>query len=173
MFVKSEQSLAASMAKGMRLGLAALILGIAASGCKQSNIPNTDVPDNQPNRDVVYFVERYRRAVEKRDVGALISLASPKYYDDNGTPSGKDDLDFHRLQEHLTQWREAILDVRYEMRYRRVSFEKGKILVDYTYTASFRISAPEGERWARRVADNRLTLVRNHASKSFFILSGM
>jgi len=142
-------------------------------GCARDAIPNTDVEDTAENREVVEFVELYRDALNERDVSALLGLASNEYFDDNGTPGADDDLDYGMLQEKLAQWRDALLDVSYDIRYRRVTFtESNRILVDYTYSGRFRLATPEGDRWARRLADNRLVLVRN-AEGEFRILSGM
>jgi hypothetical protein len=150
-----------------------LVLSGAAAGCTRDVIPNTDVEDTSSNREVIEFCERYRMAVEERNVPALMRLASQRYYDDNGTPSGMDDVDYDGLAEKLNTWREGVLDVRYEIRYRRVTFHRERILVDYTYTGSFRVSSVSGERWARRLADNRLILQREGEEEEFRILSGM
>jgi hypothetical protein len=148
-----------------------LACGVASFGCARDTIPNTDVPDTSENRDVLGFCERYREAVEERDVGGLLGLASPRYFDDNGTPGATDDVDYETLGDKLSAWREQLLDVRYEIRYRRVTFARDRILVDYRYTANFRVSTGDGDRWARRLADNRLTLVRE--ADEYRILSGM
>ncbi|MBW2717653.1 MAG: hypothetical protein JRD94_03600, partial [Deltaproteobacteria bacterium] len=71
---------------------------IAAVGC-QKNIPNTTVADTAANRGVITFMENYRKSVEARDVGALLAMAHPQYLDDNGTPSGDDDLDYRELRK--------------------------------------------------------------------------
>ncbi|MBW2463692.1 MAG: hypothetical protein JRH11_18725 [Deltaproteobacteria bacterium] len=133
---------------------------VTAGGCSSEVIPNTDVNDTSRNREVLEFCERYRAAVEERNVPVLMDLASQRYYDDNGTPTGLDDVDYGTLGEKLSVWEEGVLDVRYEIRYRRVSFNRERVLVDYTYTGSFRVHTPNGERWARRLADNRLVLTR-------------
>jgi hypothetical protein len=159
----------------MRLRLPIFVLfGLAAaSGCTRDVIPNTDVEDTADNREVLEFCERYRAAVEERNVPSLMSLVSDRYYDDNGTPSGLDDVDFDGLAEKLNIWREGVLDIRYEIRYRRVTFNRDRVLVDYTYTGSFRVHSALGERWARRLADNRLTLEREGEGEEFRIVSGM
>lgn len=162
----------------LRASLPPILLSLAVlsplAGCARDVIPNTDVEDTAENREVIEFVERYRHAVEERDVPAMLAAASPRYYDDNGTPTGGDDLDFEGLREKLASWREQVLDVRYEMRYRRVTFVNNtdRVLVDYTYTGSFRVETPEGERWSRRLADNRLVLAQGDEGE-FQILSGM
>ena len=85
--------------------LAPLCLAIAvvlsAAACQKQMIPNTEVPDNRFNRSVIEFCERYRHAVEDLNIGLLISMASPRYFDNAGTPSGDDDYDCDGLDEIL------------------------------------------------------------------------
>ncbi len=140
-------------------------------GCAHSTIPNTDVEDTGENRDVLQFVERYRHAVEERNVSQMLELASERYFDDNGTPLGDDDIDYRKLREALTVWRDRVIDVRYEIRYRRVAYDRDRVFVDYTYTGSFLVQTPDGERWQRRLRDNRLVLRKG--GESYRILSGM
>lgn len=160
--------------RSARLALTTLLLLSPLVGCARDVIPNTDVEDTAENREVLQFVEGYRHAVEERNVPGMLDLASPRYYDDNGTPTGGDDLDFEGLRDKLAAWRDQVLDVRYEIRYRRVTFVENtnRVLVDYTYTGSFRVDTPEGERWSRRLADNRLVLMQTDEGE-FQILSGM
>ncbi|NOY93950.1 MAG: hypothetical protein GXP55_22430 [Deltaproteobacteria bacterium] len=146
----------ASMRALSALGLTLLALG---SGCATSTIPNTTVQDTAENRDILNFIEEYRHAVERRDVGKILAMASPRYLDDNGTPPGDDDIDFDRLREKLLRWADSVPDVRYEIHYRHVTRRGGRILVDYRYTASYRLTSPDGEdHWSRRMSDNRIVL---------------
>ena len=140
------------------------------SGCGGENIPNTDVPDNSQNREVLEFVETYRHAVESRRVAQILGLVSDRFFDDNGTINTNDDRDYDQLREQLARF-EQLLDVRYEMRYRRVTYRSDRVLVDYTYTASFKIATPEGDRWETRLRDNRIELVREEGE--FRIISGI
>ena len=144
-------------------------------GCAAAMIPNTSVEDTSDNRQVVEFVEDYRRAVEARDMSRLMAMASERYYDDAGTPVGTDDVDFDSLSERLALWAERLQDCRYEIRYRSVEFgDDQKIRVTYRYTGSFRILDAEGEaRWERRVGDNELVLTYDAETEEFHILSGM
>ena len=153
--------------------LALIGLLVAASACSHDKIPNTDVDDSPEARDVIKFVEKYRAAVVDRSVPKLLSLASKDYYDDMGTPQGDDDVDLAGLEEQLkTTFGPDLLSVHYDIRYRDVVFLPTKVLVDYTYIGRFRINAPDGTRWERRLADNRMILVKQDKG-GYQIASGM
>lgn len=162
----------------MRSGLTFVVFSplfgaLLALGCAQQ-IPNTTVDDNPTNRAIINFMENYRRAVEERDVGALLAMAHPQYLDDNGTPSGDDDIDYRALRVKLASWRERVTDVRYEIKYRTVGGEMDRIMVDYRYSASFRIAyAEEDERWSRRIGENRMVLLYDDIEDRYYVLSGM
>ena len=156
----------------MTRAIPALLL-LALSACTHDKIPNTDVEDSQESREVIAYIEKYRQAVVARDVGKLMSLAAPDYYDDMGTPQGDDDVDLDGLRDRLNETFSAdLLAVHYDMRYRDVTFLPTKVLVDYTYIGRFRINTPEGPRWERRLADNRMVLGKKKEG-SYVILSGM
>jgi hypothetical protein len=144
----------------------------AVGGCATHYIPNTDVEDNDDNRKVIAFCEKYRHAVEERNVPLLLDLASPSYYEDGGNVDATDDMDYAGLREYLEGRFKDTRAIRYEIRYRRVRHSsENKVLVEYTYTASYKIPGLRGEEWRHAVADNRLELVSDQAS--FKILAGM
>ncbi len=146
-----------------RLSLALVLLTpLALVGCGAQLIPNTDVPDTSDNREAVEFVEEYRHAVESRNPATILRLVSRDYYDDNGTPAGDDDVDYEMLQARLARFANDLLQIRYEIRYRRVTIYPDRIFVDVTYTGSFKVRTADGEHWERRLADNRLELVREN-----------
>lgn len=149
------------------------VLGLfALSACSHDYIPNTQVDDSDFNRQVIAFCEDYRRAVEKRNIATLLRLADPKYYEDGGNVDTSDDLDYAGLKDYLeTQFRETRA-IRYEIFYRDVTIgRQNQVFVDYTYSASYKVPSKSGDVWRRRVADNRLELVRD--GEKFRILSGM
>jgi hypothetical protein len=156
----------------MRLLLILLFLALPLVACTKTYIPNTDVEDTSDNRKVILFCEQYRHAVEDKNIADLLKMASPSYYEDGGNTKPEDDYDYSGLKEYLTQTFPKTTSIRYEIRYRRLTFtETGHILVDYTYAAAYRIPGVEGEEWRHKVADNRLDLVRD--GESFKIVSGM
>lgn len=151
---------------------AALFLAPAAACTRY--IPNTTVPDTEENREVIDTMERYRHAVEARDVGALLALTHAQYLDDVGTPTGDDDLDYGSLGGRLNAWSGRVSEVRFEIRYHRISVDGSRIYVEYRYTASFKMQDSEGDlRWNRRVADARAVLTRDDGSGELRFLSGL
>jgi hypothetical protein len=142
-----------------------------AAGCKPKFIPNTEVPDTEGNRDIITFCERYRHAVEDLNVGLLLSLASPKYFDDSGTVDGDDDMDRTGLEAVLKDRFKIIEAIRYEIKYRTVYTKNNIIMVEYTYTTSYRFAMDGKPHWENKTADNRLEL--ESVDGSYKILSGM
>ncbi|HEX2678220.1 MAG TPA: hypothetical protein VHM19_16310 [Polyangiales bacterium] len=154
------------------LNLALCSLWLVAVGCAPKMIPNTRVPDTGDNREVLDFVEKYRKAVEQRDIGTLLQMTSQDYFDDMGTPAGEDDVDYEALQAGLQRLRQEVLGARYQISYRAVTFtDTHKVLVDLLYTGWFKVSTPDGAQWRRRLEPHRIVLAReDHGYK---IVSGM
>jgi len=144
---------------------------LPALACTEDYIPNTEIEDNELNRSVVTFCERYRKAIEDRNIGLLLSLASPRYYEDGGTPTGDDDYDFAGLERVLKDRFAKITAVRYEIKYLRLTFKENQAWVDFTYTASFQFKTDQGERWSNKTEDNRLVL--ESVNGGWKILKGM
>jgi len=153
--------------------LVALALAIPCVGCGTTYIRNTTVEDSSANRRVLDFCEDYRRAMETRNRSALLAMASTDYYEDGGTPTASDDYDYTGLREVLADRFEHVKSVRYDIRYREVSAEGDAINVDFTYSASFQLETPMGDRWYRKIEDNRLVLVPLPNNRGFRIVSGM
>jgi len=143
-----------------------------AAACQPPLIPNTDVEDTDENRKVIEFCEKYRRAVERRDVPVLLGMAHPDYYENGGTIDTSDDMDRHALSEYLRTKFSDTRGIRYEIRYRRVGEGRQNIVfVDFTFSASYKVRTEDGMAWRRNVEDNRLELLPE--GDSFKILSGM
>lgn len=165
------KALLRSLPAPMRSPLLAVAL-VSLAGCSTTYIPNTDVEDTSDNRKVVSFCEEYRHAVEDKDVARLLKMAHPRYYEDGGNVSAEDDIDYAGLKDYLTSTFLKTSSVRYEIRYRNVTFAKNShIFVDYTYSASYRMPGLKGEEWKHTVADNRLELVP--VDSGYQILNGM
>jgi len=154
------------------LGFGAIVLALASAACSKSYIPNTDVEDTSQNRDVVLFCERYRHALEDKNVAELLKLMSPAYFEDGGNTKNEDDADFDKMREFLTGEYLKTAGIRYEIRYRRVTYtETNHVYVDYTYAAAWKTPGVKQDEWHHKVADNRLDLVRD--GETYKIVGGM
>jgi hypothetical protein len=162
-----------SSSRGARALFVAIVVVLATlAGCKHEYIPNTDVDDNDENRVIVAFCEKYRHAMERKDIAALLMLAHPEYYEDGGNIDASDDIDFAGLKSYLTSKFNDAEGIRYEIRYRRVTIKDERVFVDYTFSASFRIPSDTGDDvWQRKVSDNRLELIPG--GEDFKIVAGM
>jgi hypothetical protein len=149
------------------LSLAVAPFVSAGTGCAERYIPNTDVVDTEDNRDVVAFCEQYRHAVERKDAVVMLKMISPDYYEDGGNPDASDDMDYVQFKDYLTgaaydqtgvSFQEATA-IRHEIRYRRILRENNRVMVDYTFSSSYRFPTTRGDEWKRAVGDNRLELV--------------
>ena len=150
----------------------ALLVTVAAVGCAHQNIPNTHVEDTSENREVIEFVEKYRKAVEDRDVGTLLRMSSRFYFDDMGTPTGDDDVDYDGLKLALERMRQNVLAARYQISYRGLTYTPNdRVLVDLLYTGWFKVETADGTQWRRRLEPHRIVLAREDGR--LMILSGM
>jgi hypothetical protein len=152
--------------------IAFLLLLLAGFGCAHETIPNTHVEDTAENREIIEFVERYRKAVEDRDIVTLLNMTSRFYFDDMGTPSGDDDIDFDGLKVALERMRKDVLAARYQISYRGLTYTPNdRVLVDLLYTGWFKVETQEGPQWRRRLEPHRIVLAREDGK--LLIVSGM
>ena len=148
------------------------LAALSLLSCTTHYIPNTDVEDTDFNRRVIEFCEEYRKAVERRNTALLLKLAHPRYYEDGGNIDSTDDLDYAGLRAYLQERFRDTSAIRYEIRYRRVNLGRNdEVLVEYTYSASYKLKTEQGDVWRRRVSDNRLELLPE--GDTFRILAGM
>jgi hypothetical protein len=156
----------------MRPCLSLMIVILACAGCEPTLIPNTRVEDTDENREIIGFVEKYRQAVEQRNVPVLLSMASQNYFDDMGTPAGDDDIDYDGLKAGLERIRNEVSGARYQVSYRAVTYATDqRVLVDVLYTGWFRVTTPTGPQWKRHLEPHRIVLaLEDHKLK---IVSGM
>lgn len=149
----------------------ATALALATAGCGKKYIPNTQIEDTEFNREIIGFCERYRHAVEDMNIGLLLSLASPRYFDNAGSPTGDDDFDRTGLEEVLNERFRLVKAIRYEIRYRDIFEQQGVVFVEFTYTLSFQYDVGDQSKWSNKTADNRLEI--EPIDGGYLILAGM
>lgn len=161
----------------MRLARAFVLVALACSaatisGCATIRpIPGTKIADTPLNRDILSRLEEYRTALEQRDAGKLLTLASPQYYEDAGTTTGSDDYGFPGLKRILEQRLSALRWLRYLIKYRDIRTDGTHAFVDLKYDISYQLMTELGERWERKQSEKRVELIRE--DNRWMFLSGM
>ncbi len=153
-----------------RLAIVLLVLAAAAaaSGCKPALIPNTEIRDTEENREIMRVVERYRQAMEQRDMDSLRPLISPRYYENaSSTGDQSDDWGFPDLDAVLGEVGGSLRAVTYDLKVTAIDVEGDRAEVKYEYTWNFQYFDGDAEGWARKSDVNRLSLLREEGTWRF------
>ena len=156
-----------------------LLVGLSAAplgGCATApSIPGTLVPDTRPNRQIIEVCEKYRHALEDRDADILLSMASPQYFEDSGTPKAEDDYGYEGLKTIIATRLSALKAVRFNIQYRRVAFNTtgNRASVDIRYDASYQLLTELGDRWERKQSEKRLELEFDKNKRQWLFTTGM
>ncbi|HVZ87665.1 MAG TPA: hypothetical protein VHG72_11895 [Polyangia bacterium] len=158
-----------------RWGAIAIALGVsaAAGGCAHQNYyPGTTIVRSEENRKIIETVEEYRQRLMQRNVIGLLALASPRYFEDSGTPRSDDDYGYDGLRRVLEKQLPRVKSLRYDIEYRNIRVTGKQAEVEVFLDGSFEIGAPEaGDRY-RRVNDYHRFLLEKQGDEWKF-LAGM
>jgi len=154
----------------MRFLPPALLAAVALAGCVR-NIPNTDIPDSLENRAVLQIVDEYRKAFDRRDVPGVMGLVSPDYFDDAGTSTKEDDVDYAHLPAVLTDTFARTTQVRLELGVTGIDVKGDRATVELFYDVRYRVTTPRREIPKRDSDVQRLILRRD--GQSWRIASGL
>ena len=156
----------------MRLPLLTLAaLAVALSACGAKRIPGTDIRDTPETRAVVAAIDAYRQAAERRDPAAVMTLVSPKYYDDAGTPDPGDDVDFDGLRARLTQDYPKVTALRLDIAVRKIDVDGDRATAYVFYDERYRIQTKGGEVAKQASDQHRMLLVRD--GEAWHFVSGL
>lgn len=159
------------VSKGMKLWLA-FALSMAVGACASTDyINDTKIEDTPENRELLKVLERYRRAMERRDTAALLAMAHPWYFEDSGTSKGDDDYGYEGLKQVLQKRMDQVKSVRYGMQYKKARIKGNRARVQVFIDASFQMTTENGDKWQRKVDDNELELLKDDRGWRF--LAGM
>jgi hypothetical protein len=166
-------SVRSSRLPGAALAAVACALLAGAAGCAHRDyFPGTTIVRSEENRKIIETVEEYRQRLMQRNVVGLLALASPRYFEDSGTPRSDDDYGYDGLKAVLETQLPRVKSLRYDIEYRNIRVSGNEAEVEVFLDGSFEISAPEaGDRY-RRVNDyHRFVLEREGDEWKF--LAGM
>jgi hypothetical protein len=155
---------------GLALAFAVVLGGACAH---QGTIPETTVADTEENRAIWKTVEDYRQRLRDKNVEGLLVLASPKYFEDAGTPTAIDDYGYEGLKQILASRLARVrTPVRYDIQYRAITITGDKAEVEVYLSGAFEVLAENGERY-RRISDFHRFVLERAPNNKWKFLSGM
>ncbi len=137
-----------------RTSIAVLLLALSGAGaCAHSDyFPGTSIVRNDENIKIIETVEQYRRRMLEHNVDGLMILASPRYFEDSGTPRSDDDYGYEGLKQVLTDKLKLVKSLRYQIEYRKITVNNDHAEVEVFLDGAFELAADFGDRY-RRVND--------------------
>lgn len=155
------------MLKNSLLGSVLLLVA-----CAPKMIPGTRVEDTKENRSVLEVLGAYKEAMESRNVDALVSLCSPKFYEDGGNADPADDYSYSDLRNVLPQTFQRLSEVKLDVEVRVVKVEDNKASADLRFMYQAKMALPAGDKWHADTELTRLVLEREEGG-SWKILKGL
>ena len=149
--------------RAARLAALALVSALA-SACGPKMIPNSTIEDTADNREILELVRRYRMAYEAKDAAAIAALASDDYLD------RRSNISKTTLENELQKDFDRVRELQLELNVRRIDVEGDRAQLDYFYSTSFLLDAPEAT-WQTETDDKRMILERTR--DGWKVLSGL
>src|SRR4029077_18585007 len=149
--VSSPRSAAFAIAFGLLVG--------GLGGCAHKEFyPGTTIVRSEQNRKIIETVEQYRKRLMEHNVDGLLVLASPRYFEDSGTPRSDDDYGYEGWRAVLTSRLQRLKSLRYEIEYRNIRMNGNQAEVEVFLDGSFELASPLGGRYPRVNAYHRFVL---------------
>lgn len=154
------------------MALAAGLGGMAGTGCGHVlTFPGTSIAATDENRAILETMENYRQRLVQKNVNGILVLASPRYFEDSGTPRADDDYGVDGLRKVLESKLARVKTMRYEIEYRKLSVTGNRAELEAYLNGSFELESRSGDRY-RRVSDFH-RFVLEHEGEHWKFLSGM
>ena len=130
-----------------RLCLLPFLVVLAA--CSGKMIPDTQIEDTPDNRSIADLVERYRIAVEQRDIPTLRELISRRYFTNAGTTAtGEDDYGFEQVEiKLLPMLHENVKSVQLTIYLRKIEVTEVRATAEYEFYYKFFYVDGGKDRW--------------------------
>jgi hypothetical protein len=144
-----------------RLSALAIVLATVMAGCAHTRFfPGSTIPATEENLAVLRTIEQYRENLVGKNIEGLLLLASPRYFEDGGTPQANDDYGYDGLRQILTVRLGRVQSLHYDIEYQKLMVRGDRAEVDVFLNGAFELVGETGERY-RRVNDrHRFVLER-------------
>lgn len=126
--------------------------------CGQRYIAGTRVPDTPENRVIAELVERYRVAIEKRDIETLKEMVSRKYFTLSGTVSDpSDDYGYEQLEKKVfPSLKEQVKSIQLAIFLRKIEVQGNHAKAEFEYYYKFFYVDGGKDRWLAKSDFQRL-----------------
>jgi hypothetical protein len=143
------------------------------TACNPAYVTGTKIQYTPQKQVIADFIEKYRVAVENRNLDLLKSMVSETYYENGSTTNDpKDDYDFQGLLKVFTELGQQIRAVKYEIKIEKIEIlDENLAAVDFNYNGQYLFAVKEQERWATQADKNRITLKKEEGK--WMIVSGL
>ena len=148
-----------------------LVAPLFILGCAHSKIPNTNIADTEEHRAILSVVNNYTKAMESLDSDAVLSLISPRYYEDNGNSDRSDDYDYNELKEKLAEDFKRTKKIKLELRVDEIVIEEAKAYAYIYYTYRAQSEYETGTKWNTDSDRSRIVFEQNNGR--WLMLSGL
>jgi len=138
----------------------AVIACLLAGACSHPTIPGTSIRDNAQTRAILDVFNRYKVALEARDVPALIALATPDYSDPGDPTHGIGPVDHAGLQDRLKTDLAKVTGLRLEATLRDLEIKGDEARLDYFQVLRYAVATPSGEKWKSESDDARMRFAK-------------
>lgn len=164
----------------MRALFVILALSLSAgplAGCGPSLIrgpqiaKDADIEDTPEHRVLLTIVTKYGKAMEERNVQALLDMASRNYYERAGTTQTDDDYGYDKLGEILKARLAKLETLRLRLTVDRLAIDGQRAVIDYSYTGRYLIKGAKRQHWAQKSWESRFRLEK--LDGQWLVLSGM
>jgi len=135
---------------------------VLLAACGPRFIEGTKVEDTEENREIVDLVDRYRLAVEKRDIDTLKGMISRHYFANAGTTSeSEDDYGYDLLEAKiLPRVSDDIKSIQFRIVMRNVSFQGERAFAEFEFWYKFFYVDGGKDRWVSKNNFNRLEFIK-------------
>ncbi len=116
----------------------ALLLA-ATVGCAAHKIPGTDIDETADADAIIEVLGKYNTAIDARDAAGILALVDTSFYDDAGTLTPEDDLDYTALKTKLPVMLQKFQDVGLKITVKTLAIAGDKASLVYNYVLTFRI----------------------------------
>ncbi len=152
----------------LRVGFVVAVLGAGALASAQpTTLPNTSIADTPANRAVLRALDRYRSALEGRDLAALMRLLAPDYRDDAGTPTPADDVGRAGFENRMRELFGRVEKLTFDPRPLRVTVRGDSATIEVSYRGTYRLDGRDV------VTENRTTMELARVGGRWLFTSGL